>query len=327
MRGTQIASVGAAVPDQVLDNAQLASDFGVSEDWIVERCGIQTRRIASAEETVVSLGALAAFRALTAAGVSAADVDLLICATISAERRFPAAACEIASLLDCDAPAYDVNAGCSGFLFGLAQGAAAISAGSAARVLVVGSDVLSRFIDPQDAGTAILFGDGAGAALLEVSDVDALGPFVLRSDGSRSELLYQDERGLISMRGREVYRWAVEGMTSAVTDLLDSYGPAAADVDLVVAHQANQRIIDAVGERLGLRPEQVYSNIARYGNTSAGSIPLALVDAVEEGRLRVGDSVVLTAFGAGFCWGATSLRWCAPAGRPEATVTKVNAGV
>lgn len=290
----------------------MARLFGVGEDWIVSRTGISSRRIATGTEDAASLGVTASLRALTDAGLGVADIDTIVCATITASRRFPATACSIGAALGSTAPAWDLNAGCAGFLFALAQADALVRAGSARRVLVVGTDVMSKITDQADPKTAILFGDAAGAVVVEVSDGAALGPFELHSDGARPELLYTDQLDLIRMHGREVYRAAVEGMSSAVTSLLATTGLSGSDIDLVVAHQANRRILDAVTRRLGLDDSQVLCNIQHHGNTSAASIPLALFDAREQGRLQHGDKVVVTAFGAGFCWGAGLLLWGAP---------------
>ena len=314
MTASTITGVGVAVPESELLNADLATRLGLSEEWIESRTGIRSRRIAASGDTAASLGTQAAVNALTDAGTSPVDVDLIICATVSSQWLFPATACAIQTALGSDAAAFDLNAGCSGFLYALAQADASVRAGSAKRVVVIGSEVLSRITDYDDPKTAVLFGDGAGAVVVERSEGFApLGPFRLFSDGSRPELLYApgDSR-LIHMKGREVYRAAVDAMARSVTDLLATAGMGPADVDLLVAHQANQRILDAVVARVGLDPSRAYSNIARYGNTSAASIPIALFEARLEERLKEGDCVVLTAFGAGFTWGAGLVRWGAP---------------
>jgi 3-oxoacyl-[acyl-carrier-protein] synthase III len=324
MNGSKIAGLGIALPEAELTSAQLADEFDVTEDWIVARTGIRSRRIASAEETPTMLGAKAALNALADADVDRGDVDLIICATVTSESRFPATACLIQHELGLTAAAYDVNAGCSGFLFALAQADAAVRSGNCRRALVVGTEVLSRITDREDKKTAILFGDGAGAAVVEPSSDTSIGPFRLYADGSRPELLYVDPtRDLIRMEGREVYRKAVDAMAMSVGALLAGQGVAAGDVDLVIAHQANQRILDAVAVRLGLDPTACFSNISRYGNTSAASIPIALYEAREEGRARDGDLVVLTAFGAGFTWGSGFVRLGA---KPELDRVGAHAG-
>jgi 3-oxoacyl-[acyl-carrier-protein] synthase-3 len=248
---------------------------------------------------------------LAAAGVSAEDIDLIICATVTSDWRFPATACLIQSALGSRAAAFDLNAGCSGFLFALAQADSAIRAGAARRVLVIGCDVLSRITDYSDPKSCVLFGDGAGAAVINREDGSGrIGPFILHSDGSRPDLLYApSEHGLMHMEGGAVYRAAVEGMSTSVASLVSECGLRLQEVDLIVAHQANQRILDAVVSRLGVSPQKAFSNIARYGNTSAASIPIALFEAQASNRLADGDLVVVTAFGAGFAWGSGLLRW------------------
>ena len=323
MNGARIVSTGMAVPEKELTNAELGARLDVNDSWIVDRSGIRTRRVASPRQNAASLGTVAALNALERAGMASTDVDSIICATVTSERRFPATACVIGAALGTQAPAYDVNAGCSGFLFALAQADAAVRSGSARCVLVVGTDVMSRITDPYDTKTAILFGDGAGAVVVGPSASSALGPFLLRSDGTRSHVLTLDENDHTRMEGREVFRLAVAAMSSSLSELLAREGRDAATVDLVIAHQANQRILSAVGERVGLRDEQVFSNISTYGNTSAGSIPIALHEAQEDGALREGDIVALTAFGAGFCWGAGLLQWSPAPVRAELTAIGV----
>ena len=324
MTASTITGLGVALPEAALSNEDLAPRLGLSEEWIQSRTGIESRRIASSEETAASLGARAAVNALSDAGASPADVDMIICATVTPQWVLPATACAIQAEIGSDGAAFDLNAGCSGFIYALAQADALIRAGAAKRVVVIGSEVMSRITDYDDPKTAILFGDGAGAVVVEGSEGSAaLGPFRLFSDGTRPKLLYvPSDTRLIRMEGREVYRAAVNAMARSVTDLLAAMGMAPSDVDLLVAHQANQRILDAVVARAGLDESRAYSNIARYGNTSSASIPIALFEARLEGRLREGDSVVLTAFGAGFTWGAGLVRWGAALSdqAPDATL-------
>ena len=326
MTGSRIAGVGMAVPHRTLSNPELARAIGRDATWIEERTGIRQRRVAAPEETAATLGSSAARRALDDAAVDASEVDLIICATVTPAWRFPSTASLIQNALGCDAAAFDLNAACSGFLFGLAQADACLRAGSARRVLVVGSEVLSRITDPSDPKTAILFGDGAGAAVIETTTEDALGPFVLFSNGGRPELLHvSNETGTIHMEGREVYRAAVVGMAQSVTRLLARTGTRAGDVDLVIAHQANARILDGVAARLAVPADKMFSNIDRYGNTSSASIPIALVEAQRSGALKDGDLVVMTAFGAGFAWGACLARWGAGPSRATALAGAVQA--
>ena len=324
MIGSRISGLGVALPSGELTNAELALRLNRSEEWIEERTGIVSRRIASEDETVSELGTVASRRALADACIAADDVDSIVCATITPEWAFPATGCLIQASLGSKAPAFDLNAGCSGFLFGLAQANAMVRSGAAGRVLVVGTEVLSKIIDHDDVGTSILFGDGAGAAVVEGAEQGAgMGPFCLNSDGGRPQLLYLPrETGLIHMEGREVYRAAVQAMASSVADVLSRCGVAVSDVNLVVAHQANQRILDGVAQRVGLDPERTFSNIRYRGNTSAASLPIALFEAREQGRLNEGDLVVLVAFGAGFSWGAAVVRWGATQRPAKAALTR-----
>jgi 3-oxoacyl-[acyl-carrier-protein] synthase-3 len=319
-----ITGWGTALPPRTLTNADLASRLGVAEEWIVERTGIHVRHIADGQ-TTSSLAAVAGAEALARADADADadDIDAIIVATVTPDYRFPAAACLVQSALGAGhAAAFDLNAGCAGFLYGLAQATAMIESGAYRRVLVCGADVLSTITDYTDPRSCILFGDGAGAVLVEqVSEGGGLGPFDLRSDGDNPELLWvPNDTAMISMRGREVYRRAVDGMSRSVSTVLDESGATIDDVDLLVAHQANARILDAVAQRVGLPAEKVVMNIARYGNTSAASIPLALAEAIDTGMLREGDLVVLTAFGAGFAWGAGVVRWGIGVGKSVALV-------
>jgi 3-oxoacyl-[acyl-carrier-protein] synthase-3 len=319
-----ITGWGTALPPRTLTNADLASRLGVAEGWIVERTGIHVRHIADGQ-TTSSLAAVAGAEALARADADADadDIDAIIVATVTPDYRFPAAACLVQSALGAGhAAAFDLNAGCAGFLYGLAQATAMIESGAYRRVLVCGADVLSTITDYTDPRSCILFGDGAGAVLVEqVSEGGGLGPFDLRSDGDNPELLWvPNDTAMISMRGREVYRRAVDGMSRSVSTVLDESGATIDDVDLLVAHQANARILDAVAQRVGLPAEKVVMNIARYGNTSAASIPLALAEAIDTGMLQEGDLVVLTAFGAGLAWGAGVVRWGIGVGKSVALV-------
>jgi 3-oxoacyl-[acyl-carrier-protein] synthase-3 len=303
---TSITGLGIALPGAELTNDELAARLGCTPDWIRTRTGISTRRVAGPHETTDQLGRVASLLALADAGLDSSDVDLVICATVTAERRFPSTACLIQSALGTTAPAFDIGAGCSGFLYALQLADATVRTNNARRVLVVGSEVLSGITDANDPKTSVLFGDGAGAAVVEAG-VEGLriGPIRLFSDGSSPELLFVNpSSGFIAMEGREVFRAAVGAMTASVAGLLEAEGLSADEVDLIVAHQANQRILDAVAERLGLDSNLLYSNIVRYGNTSAASIPIALYEARRDGLLNHESVVVLTAFGAGFTWGA-----------------------
>jgi 3-oxoacyl-[acyl-carrier-protein] synthase III len=310
--GAVITALGAALPDKTLDNAELAARLDVTEDWIVARTGIRTRRVVSENDTAASLATTAARRVLEQGEIDPQQIDMVIVATCSADYQLPATAPLVASAIGAkNAGAFDLNAACSGFLFSLAQATALVENGTSRRVLVCGADVLSRYADPTDVGSSILFGDGAGAALVEHIDGESrLGPFSMRADGSYAELLWiPRETGMLKMHGREVYRHAVEAMTTSVQELIKEANLTADDIDLLVAHQANARILQAVADRLGFESERVVTNIARVGNTSAASIPLAIAEAHESGLIKDGDRIMLTAFGAGFSWGAGLLVW------------------
>ncbi|MDQ3982257.1 MAG: beta-ketoacyl-ACP synthase 3, partial [Actinomycetota bacterium] len=316
--GSAITGVGAALPSQRLTSQELEESLSLDEGWIRTRTGIDSRHIAGPAETTCTLGTAAAAAALRAADLRAADVDYLIVATVTPDFRLPAAASMLGASLGCNAPAFDLNAGCSGFLCGLAQADALVRSGAAGNVLVVGAETLSRIVDFSDPKTGILFGDGAGAAVVAADDTSCIGPFVLHSDGSQPELLMASHGGgKVVMAGRAVYTRAIHEMTLSVSEVARAAGVSLDDVDLLVAHQANGRIIEAVAERLGLPPEKVFTNIARHGNTSAASIPIALAEAQAEGVLREGDLVVLAAFGAGFMWGAGVVRWGAAGTEPS----------
>lgn len=311
--GAYIRGWGVSVPRRVVRNEEIEARLGVEASWIEQRTGIKARHVAD-HESVASLGAEAARKALAVAGVDASSVDTVIVATVTPDMGIPATASLIQHCLGATgAAAYDLNAGCSGFLYALAQANALIVSGTARRVIVVGADTLSRITDHDDRSTAGLFGDGAGAVVLDHCEGTArVGPFLLASDGAQPDLLYlSSDSGKLVMKGRDVYRRAVAEMSEAIQNICVSVGMSPTDVDLFVIHQANARILEAVVERAGLDPAAVVSNIARYGNTSAASIPLALNEAASAGRLDDGDTVVLGAFGAGFTWGAGILRWSA----------------
>lgn len=324
--GSAITGWGMAVPDGVLDNAELADRLDVTQDWIVERTGVRRRRIAGSGDTASTLTTRAAVAALERAALDAADLDYVILATLTPDYQMPSAACLVQSALGARrAAAYDLNAGCSGWLYALAQANSLVESGAAQRVLVAGADVLSRVTDYSDKRSCVLFGDGAGVVVIEQAEGESrIGPFVLRADGSEPELLYiPQDTGLISMQGRKVYARAVDAMASSVSSIIAGAGIAPEDVGLVIAHQANARILKAVAERLGFDPDKVFCNIDRYGNTSAASIPIALTEAHEAGLIVDGDVIVVTAFGAGFAWGAGIVRWGVPVVAPAAEAQEV----
>jgi 3-oxoacyl-[acyl-carrier-protein] synthase-3 len=312
-RTAAIESVALAVPDTVVGNAQVAERAGVTDDWIVARTGVRERRHAAPGERLSSLAAAAGREALERAGVHPAGVDLVLVATMAADELTPNAAPLVAHELGAEfAGAYDVGAACTGFLSALQLAAAQIESGRAGRVLVIGAEVLSRIVDPSDRGTAALFADGAGAALVGPAGDEGgrIGPIVLGADGSGAEFIQADQRErVIHMKGHETFREAVRQLAGSTLEVAAMAGVRLDEVDLFVFHQANARILAAVAERLELDRERVIDCIDRYGNTSSATIPIALAEAVETDRLHSGDTVLLAAFGAGFTWGAGVLEW------------------
>lgn len=305
-----IFGVGTALPEDVVTNADLSARLDTSDAWISKRTGIRERRRLEESGSVTRLAAAACAAALEDAGRRPEDVDRVIAATVTPDRLTPGLAPELAAELGMSAPAYDVNAACAGFLYALDEAAAAVETGRARCVLVAGAEALSRITDHDDRATAVLLADGAGAVVVGGGELD-IGclPFVLGADPGRATLLGTDARGLVRMQGREVYRHAVDRMAAAGAAALGRAGLTVADVDVLVAHQANARIVEATADALGLPRERVALNVDRVANTSAASIPLALADAEREGLLRPGATVLLAAFGAGFVWGAGVVSW------------------
>ncbi|CAN5637730.1 beta-ketoacyl-ACP synthase III [soil metagenome] len=304
--GVAVVGWGVALPDATVTNADLEARLDTSDRWITERTGIRERRIGG---TTDPLAATAAHQALIAAEASPASVELLVLATSTPDQQLPATASSVQDALGLRCGAFDVNAACSGFVYALVAGAGMTAMG-ARRVLVVGADVMSRVTDQQDRSTAVLFGDGAGAVVIDA--VDGPGQLLgwdLGSDGSLRHLLQADLGGYVRMEGKEVFRRAVRVMVESSQAALAQAGLSAGDVDLLVPHQANTRIIVAACERLGIPMERTASVLDRTGNTSAASIPLALGDAATTGRLSKGDIVLLVGFGAGMTWASTVLRW------------------
>jgi 3-oxoacyl-[acyl-carrier-protein] synthase-3 len=317
--GAAIASVGVALPETTVSNAPIARRLGVDDRWIVARTGIVERRVAAPEERLSDLAAAAGERALEQAGVAGAELDAVLVATTSQDELMPATAPLVAHALGAyRASATDVGAACTGFVAALELAAALVESGRARNVLVVGADLLTRFCDPDDRRTAALFGDGAGAVVLTAASTGRIGPALLRSDGSEPDLFYASRRdAVIRMKGHETFQRAVARL-AAVTEQAAAASDLPMDaIDLFVYHQANRRILTAVGERLGLPPERVVDCIERYGNTSAASVPLALHEAQADGRLVDGALVLLAAFGAGFTWGGVVVEW--GAGRGDVT--------
>lgn len=318
MKRAAILGTGSALPARRVTNAELSETVDTSDEWIVERTGIRARYIAGAGETTATLAADAARRALDAAGVDASDIDLIVLATATPDQTFPSSATKVQALLGIDdCVAFDVAAVCSGFLYALSVAENMIRGGSAKTALVIGSETFSRILDWEDRGTCVLFGDGAGAVVLGVAE-DGRGVLAsrLHADGRHNELLYVDGGpsttgtvGKLRMKGREVFRHAVTNLANVLTETLGAAGLSVDDVDWVVPHQANARILDATAKKLGLDPAKVVVTVAEHANTSAASVPLALDTAVRDGRIKVGDLVVLEAMGGGFTWGAAAVRF------------------
>jgi len=303
-----------AVPERVVSNALISERLGVDEEWIAKRTGVRERRLAEPGERLTDLAAEAGAAAMARAGGEAADLDLVVVATMAPDELTPNAAPLVAGELGASgAGAFDVGAACTGFLSALSVGAAQIEAGRAETVLAIGADLLSRITDPGDRSTAGLLADGAGAALLRAAGAGRVGPVVLGADGERADLITADyAQRVIHMNGHNTFRHAVARMSEATIRALAAAGHELSDVDLFVYHQANSRIIAAVGEQLELPAERVVDYVPRFGNTSAATIPMALALAEGEGRLSEGDTVLLAAFGAGLTWGATVVEWGVP---------------
>ncbi|MDN4631437.1 ketoacyl-ACP synthase III [Sphingomonas sp. PsM26] len=319
-----IVGTGSALPARRVSNAELAETVDTTDEWIVERTGIRFRHIAAPDETTATLAADACRAALGSAGLSAQDIDLIVLATATPDQTFPSSATKVqASLGINDCVAFDVAAVCSGFLYALQVADSMIRAGSARRALVIGSETFSRILDWEDRTTCVLFGDGAGAIVLEGqenNDIGAEGRGILatrlHADGRHNELLYVDGGpsttgtvGKVRMKGREVFRHAVVNLAGVMTETLAASGLSAEDVDWVVPHQANARILDATARKLGLSPDKVVVTVDQHANTSAASVPLALDTAVKDGRIKRGDLIVLEAMGGGFTWGAAVVRF------------------
>ncbi len=324
--GVTFIGCGAAAPTKVVSNDALSQFVDTSDEWIASRTGIRQRHLAEAGDSIVSLGAAAAQQALEMAGVDAADIDMVLLATSTPDDLYGSACLIQASIGANRAVAFDLSAACSGFVFGLVTASQFIQTGSYQNILVIGADIHSRWVDWQNRNTCVLFGDGAGAVVLQASDRENLLGFELRSDGSQNDALHlryegtelqlsvdvqvkQGGFGRLAMNGKEVYRFAVNAVPDVIDKALFKAQLQVADVDWLILHQANQRIMDAVAERLGLPPEKIVSNVAEYGNTSAASIPIALNAAVRSGKIKPGDTIATSGFGAGLSWGATILRW------------------
>ncbi len=321
MTGTMLRAVikgtGSALPVRIVTNDELAAQVDTSDEWITERTGIKARYVAGEGETTATLGTQAAQAALDTSGMTAADIDLIIVATCTPDQTFPATATKVQHMLGCNGGvAFDVAAVCSGFLYAFSVAESMIRAGSAKNALVIGAETMTRLLDWEDRGTCVLFGDGAGAVVLsgETGERGVLAT-KLHADGQHNQLLYVDGGpsttgtvGKLRMQGREVFRHAVTNLTNVLNEVLAEAGVESAEIDWVVPHQANRRIIDATAKKLGLPAERVILTVDQHANTSAASVPLALDVAVRDGRIKSGDLIVLEAMGGGFTWGASLVR-------------------
>ena len=322
VRRAVIAGTGSALPKRRVSNDELAETVDTSDSWIVERTGIRARYIAGDGETTATLGAAAARAALESAGASAQEVGLIVLATATPDQTFPSSATKVQAMLGiADCVAFDVAAVCSGFLYALSVAESMIRAGTADSALVIGAETFSRILDWEDRGTCVLFGDGAGAVLLRAEAGEETGgrgvlATKLHADGRHNQLLYVDGGpsttgtvGKLRMKGKEVFRHAVVNLAEVLGEALAAAGLSIADVDWVVPHQANRRILDATAKKLGLAAEQVIITVDEHANTSAASVPLALDQAVRDGRIKPGQLLVLEAMGGGFTWGAAVVRY------------------
>ena len=324
-RPITITGLGCYVPDQVVTNDDLSKTLDTSDEWIMERTGIRERRVATDDQAMSDIALPAATGALEDAGVQGSEVDLIIVATVTPDMAFPSTGAILADQLGAsDAAAYDLSAGCTGFMYALAQGYGMVAAGLADKALIVGGDVLSKIVNWEDRSTCVLFGDGAGAVMLERSDEGGFLGFELGAEGAGGVHLnlpaggsrmpttpdtVAQELHWVHMNGREVFKFATRVLVSSAEKLLERCGLTIDDVDVYVPHQANVRIIDYATKKLGIPEDRVVVNVDRYGNTSSGSIPLALADAESEGRLKPGATVLMTGMGAGLTWGSALMEW------------------
>jgi len=314
-----ITGLGANVPDRVFTNKDLEQFVDTTDEWIVERTGIRERRFATKEQALTDIAEPAATAALADAGVEASSIDLIVVATVTPDMMFPTSSALLADSLGMpNAAAYDLLAGCTGFMYALAQAYGMVSSGLSKRALVIGGDVLSKILDWTDRSTLVLFGDGAGAVVVEPVEQGGFLGFELGADGGGGENLwlpgsgsrhFEDADKLVKMNGREVFKFATRVLVSSAEKVLAECGLTVADIDVYVPHQANKRIIDYAAGKLGIPEEKVVVNVDRYGNTSSGSIPLALADAAADGRLREGELVLMTGMGAGLTWGSALIEW------------------
>jgi 3-oxoacyl-[acyl-carrier-protein] synthase-3 len=326
MMRAKITGTGCALPEKVLTNFDLERMVDTTDEWIVARTGIRERRIAAEGEYTSTFATAAALKALEAAGVAADEIDLIVIGTLTPDFPFPATACIVQQNIGASkAACFDISAACSGFIYALSTVEKFMQCGTVKKALVIGAEVLSRIVDWTDRNTCLLFGDGAGAVVLEAVEGDCgLLSTHIHTDGNYWEILYQkgcgsrnpasqqnldDRLVYLTMHGNEVFKLAVRAMGEVSLEALAANGLSAADVSLFIPHQANQRIIDAIGKRLSIGEDRVYVNLHRYGNTSAASIPIALDEAFRAGRIKDGDLVLMTAFGGGLTWGSAAVRW------------------
>jgi 3-oxoacyl-[acyl-carrier-protein] synthase-3 len=313
-----VLGVGSALPKRRVTNEELAASVDTTDEWIVERTGIRSRYIAGDGETTASLATQAARGALDHAGLLPADIDLIVLATATPDQTFPSSATKVQAALGInDCIAFDVHAVCTGFLYALSVADSMLRSGNAKRALVIGAETFSRILDWEDRGTCVLFGDGAGALVLSAEETErGILATKLHADGRHNDLLFVDGGpsttgtvGKLRMKGREVFRHAVVNLASVLTEVLELAGLSPTDVDWVVPHQANARILDATARKLGLPTEKIVVTVDEHANTSAASVPLAFDKAIKDGRIQRGDIVVLEAMGGGFTWGAAALRY------------------
>jgi len=330
-RHAVVAGLGSVLPERVVPNAFFETLVETSDEWIRERTGISERRFAVEGQATSDLATEAGRIALASAGIAAEQLDLIVCATLTADTPIPSAAVWVQRKLGVSCPAFDLNAACAGFSYALSSASAFIESGTADTILVIGAEILSRVMDFSDRSTCVLFGDGAGAVVLRPADEPGVIGSVLGADGTAAEILIipaggsarppspetveAREHAIRMPNGREVFKRAVVEMAAACRQLLEKSGHTADDVDLLIPHQANARIMIAVAERLGIDRDRAVVDVESVGNTSAASIPIALDRAWRAGRIRAGDLVLLTSFGAGLAWGANLLRWTGPASR------------
>ena len=317
-RRSVIAGVGSALPKRQVTNEELAKTVDTTDEWIVERTGIRNRYIAGDGETTATLATAAARAALDHAGIAATDLDLIVLATATPDQTFPSTATKVQAALGInDCIAFDVHAVCTGFLYALSVADSMLRSGNASKALVIGAETFSRILDWEDRATCVLFGDGAGALVLNAEESESgILSTKLHADGRHNDLLFVDGGpsttgtvGKLRMKGREVFRHAVVNLAEVMSEVLESAGLSSDDVDWVVPHQANARILDATARKLGLPAEKVVVTVDRHANTSAASVPLAFDTAVKDGRIKRGDVIVLEAMGGGFTWGAAALRY------------------